>query len=233
MTPQRKKFIHSLIFPTFFLLVIWLVKISEHTLDADFTQFGIYPHKLQGLIGIVTAPLIHADFDHLYANTIPLFVLSLGLFYFYNKISYKVFFLIYLITGTWVWFGAREAYHIGASGIVYGLMAFVLISGLIRRDFRLIATSLIVVFLYGSMIWGIFPLNKKISWESHLLGAVAGLVLAIIYRKEGPQPIKYSWETESDDEPEDEASIEKENNTIKINYTITEDKPANTEVKND
>lgn len=193
---------HSLVFPVFFLLILWMVKVAEVIVETSFVHFGIFPHKPEGLIGIITSPLIHADWSHLYANSVPFLTLSIGLFYFYNKISYKIFFLIYFITGTWVWFGAREAYHIGASGIVYGLASFILFSGAIRRDIRLMAISLITVFLYGSMIWGIFPIYKKISWESHLMGAVAGLIMAIIYSKEGPQRIRYAWELEPDDPDE-------------------------------
>lgn len=198
MNLENKRFIHSLVFPSLFLFVIWAVMLSGRVLETDFAKFGIYPHRFEGLIGILLSPLIHADFSHIYANTIPFITLGIGLFYFYNKIAYKIFFLIYFITGTWVWFGAREAYHIGASGIIYGLASFIFFSGIIRRDFRLMSVSLITVFLYGSMIWGVFPIYKKISWESHLMGALAGLILALIYRKEGPQRIKYAWENEND-----------------------------------
>lgn len=206
MNIEVKRFYHSLVFPIFFVLIIWSVKGSENITGSSFVHFGIYPLTLKGLSGILFSPLIHADMAHLYANTIPFLTLGIGLFYFYNKIAYKVFFLIYIITGTWVWFSAREAYHIGASGIVYGLASFVFFSGIIRKDFRLMAVSLITVFLYGSMIWGIFPIHKRISWESHLMGGIAGLLMAIFYRKEGPKKIEYSWESEpeGDTEKEDE-----------------------------
>lgn len=201
MNIEKKRFYHSLVFPVFFLAIIWGVKISGHILDAEITHLGIYPLTLKGLSGIILSPLIHADFSHLYANTVPFLTLGIGLFYFYNKIAYKIFFLIYITTGTWVWFSAREAYHIGASGIVYGLASFIFFSGIIRKDFRLTAVSLITVFLYGSMIWGIFPIYRKISWESHLMGGIAGLLMAVFYRKEGPERVPYSWESEPDDEP--------------------------------
>ncbi len=226
MNIERKRFYHSLVFPFFFVLVIWMVKLSELVLGISLVHFGIYPNSPEGLIGIITSPLIHADFEHLYANTVPMLTLGVGLFYFYNKISYKVFFLIYLITGLWVWFGAREAYHIGASGIIYGLASFIFASGIIRRDMRLLAISFITVFLYGSMIWGIFPIYKKISWESHLMGALAGIVLAFIYRKEGPQRIRYAWEDEpADDEPSLQIeSPEKKEKDASLNYIYNEEK---------
>lgn len=199
MTPEKRRFVHSLVFPTFFILIIWFLKIIEFILDSDFSEFGIYPHKIQGLIGIVTSPLIHKDFHHLAANTIPFYTLAVGVFYFYNKIAYKIFFLLYFFSGLWVWFGAREAYHIGASGIIYGLSSFLFFSGVFKNDVRLLAISLLVVFLYGSMIWGVLPFDTKISWESHLAGMIAGFILAYYFRHQGSVRVKYDWEDEDND----------------------------------
>lgn len=197
---EKKKLIHSLIFPIFFVIVLWTIKLIEIVLGTSFAFLGILPLKMQGLIGIITAPLIHGDIKHLTNNTVPFLVLSVATFYFYRPLGYKVFFLSWLMTGIWVWCGGREAYHIGASGIVYGLASFLFFSGAIRRIPELAAISLIVVFLYGSMIWGIFPFIPDISWESHLSGGIAGLILAFFYRHDGPQPKKYEWEelTEED-----------------------------------
>jgi len=197
---EKKRFYLSLVFPLFFLSICWLIKISEYVFEINLSTLGVYPLKLKGVPGIFLSPLIHGDFNHLIANSIPLLTLSIGLFYFYHKISYKIFFLIYIITGIWVWFGAREAYHIGASGVVYGLASFIFVSGVIRNSVQLMSIALIVVFLYGSMVWGILPIEEGVSWESHLLGSVSGLILAIIYRKEGPKRIKFEWEDEDDDE---------------------------------
>lgn len=106
------------------------------------------------------------------------------------------------MVGIWVWVGGRSGYHIGASGLVYGLASFLFFSGVIRNDIRLLAISLLVVFLYGSMIWGIFPIFPQVSWESHMLGGISGLVLAIYYRKYGPQKKVYEWELEEEEEEE-------------------------------
>ena len=201
---EKRKFILSLIFPLFFIFLIWMVKIVEVGLELDFTSYGIYPHKLKGIFGIITAPFIHADFSHLINNSIPLFILSAGIFYFYSPIAYRVFFLTWIITGVWVWLSAREAYHIGASGLIYGFAFFLFFSGVFRKDVRLMAISILVVFLYGSIVWGIFPFFVQISWESHLMGAVAGLFLAIIYRKYGPQRKRYDWELEEDEENDED-----------------------------
>jgi len=200
MKEDKKRFLYSLVFPVLFLMIIWIVKISEILLDANFAYLGIFPLKAKGLIGILTAPLVHSDIEHLIANSIPILILGSGLFYFYNKIAYKVFFLSYGIANIWIWFGARQAYHIGASGLVYSFASFLFVSGVIRKNMKLMAISLLVVFLYGSMIWGVLPLQAHISWESHLMGAIAGMVLAIYYRDSGPKRKIYSWELEDEDE---------------------------------
>ncbi|MBU8892950.1 MAG: rhomboid family intramembrane serine protease [Bacteroidales bacterium] len=204
MKEEQKRFLHSLVFPALFIIIIWIVKISEILLETNFVFLGIFPLKAKGLIGIFTSPLIHSDFEHLIANSIPLLILGTGVFYFYNKIAYKVFFLSYLIANIWIWLGARQAYHIGASGLVYSYASFLFFSGIARKNVKLIAISLLVIFLYGSMIWGVLPIQPHISWESHLLGAIAGMILAFYYRNQGPEKKKYSWENEEDEEPEDE-----------------------------
>jgi len=204
MEGEKKRFLYSLVLPGFFLLLIWLIKIVEVTLHLNFTFLGIFPLRIKGLIGIVTAPLVHSDFQHLAANSLPLLILGAGLFYFYRKIAGKVFLLIYLISNIWIWFGARYAYHIGASGIIYGMASFLFFSGVIRKNVKLMAISLLVVFLYGSMVWGLLPIQPHVSWESHLMGAIAGLVLAFYYRDRGPKRKIYSWEFEDEDEEDEE-----------------------------
>jgi membrane associated rhomboid family serine protease len=197
---ERKKFIHSLVFPCFFLFLIWFVKMTELGLETDFAQFGIFPRELKGITGIITAPLVHDDFRHLIDNSVPVFVLSLAIFYFYREIAYKIFFIIYFVTGFLVWIAGREAYHIGASGLIYGFASFLFLSGVIRQNVNLLAISLLVTFLYGSMIWGILPYDYQISWESHLMGALTGIVVSIIYRDMGPERVKYSWEEEEQED---------------------------------
>jgi len=201
---EQKRFLYSLIFPGLFILIIWIVKISEILLGKDFGFLGIFPQKANGLIGILTAPLIHSDFQHLIANSVPLLILGTGLFYFYNKIAFKVFFLSYLIANIWIWFGARQAYHIGASGLVYSFASFLFFSGVVRKNVKLMAISLLVIFLYGSMIWGVLPIQPQISWESHLMGAIAGAILALYYKNQGPPPKRYSWEFEDEEDFDEE-----------------------------
>ena len=200
---EKKIFRYSLVFPTLFVFIFWLVKIIETAFDLNFATFGVYPLHLEGLPGIVLAPFIHGDFKHLGANTVSFFILSWALFYFYRKLAYRIFILLFLLSGTCVWLGGREAWHIGASGLVYGLASFLFFSGIFRNDARLLTIGLIVAFLYGSMFWGIFPILPEISWESHLWGAVSGLALSVFYRKQGPQRQKMEWEDEPDDETDE------------------------------
>lgn len=193
---EKKRFYISLAYAAFFILIIWLVWFVEIMLDLDFASYGLFPRKISGLKGIIFAPLIHANLTHLFNNTIPMLVLTTALFYFYPDLSVRIFLLTYLMVGIWVWVGGRDAYHIGASGLVYGLASFLFFSGVFRNYIRLMAVSLVVVFLYGSLVWGIFPMKDGISWESHLLGAVAGLILAIYFRKSGPQKPEHHWDDE-------------------------------------
>lgn len=203
MTEEKKRFTYSLIFPLFFLFILWSVKLVEVFMNLDFAFLGIFPLKAKGLIGILTAPLIHSDFEHLIANSIPILILGTGVFYFYNKVAFKVFFLSYFIANIWIWFGARQAYHIGASGLVYSFASFLFFSGVFGRNMKLMAISLLVVFLYGSMIWGVLPIQPHVSWESHLMGGIAGMVLAIYFRSYGPKRKVYSWEFEDEEDEED------------------------------
>jgi len=199
----RKKLLLSIIIPGIFIFFMWLAKIIEVLFETDFSCFGIYPLTARGLQGIFFSPFIHDDFNHLFNNSLPLFFLSVALFYFYSEVALKVFAWTYFLTGFLVWIAGREAWHIGASGLVYGLASFLFFSGIIRRYFRLIALSLLIVFLYGSMVWGIFPgIYKNVSWESHMLGFFSGVILSVWYRKEGPQRPVYEWmEEEEMEEP--------------------------------
>lgn len=182
MSSEAKKFRNSIVFVLSFTMVLWLVKALEWAVALDFGFLGILPRTLSGTMGIITAPLVHGDVLHLISNTFPLLLLGVSVFYFYDRIALEVFAWIYFMSGFWVWMAARDAYHIGASGLVYGLVAFLFFSGLFRRDTKSLTISLIVIFLYGGMLQGLFPTNDRISWESHLLGALAGAFCAFFYR---------------------------------------------------
>jgi membrane associated rhomboid family serine protease len=198
-----RRFRISLIFPTLFMIVLWLIKVVELSENIDLSFLGIYPRKGSGLVGIITAPLVHANFDHLINNSIPLFFLSVAVFFFYHKVAFKVYLYGYFLTGLAVWLFARPSYHIGASGLIYVFASFLFFSGIIRQNINLLAISLLVTFLYGSMVWGIFPYKPDMSWESHLMGMMVGLGLAIVYRNEGPVMKKHVWEEEEEEAPPD------------------------------
>ena len=206
MKLEKRIFTHSLIFPAAFVFLIWVVEIIEQITGLSFVQFGVYPLHLKGLPGILFSPFIHSDFNHLISNSIPFFILSFALVYFYRRISYRIFIQMYLLAGLCVWLSGREAWHIGASGVVYALAAFHFVSGIIRNDTRLLTLSVVVVFLYGGMVWGMFPINPDVSWEGHLWGAISGVVLAFYYRKYIIRRDKFDWEDEEEDDEEDEES---------------------------
>ncbi|MBN1953046.1 MAG: rhomboid family intramembrane serine protease [Bacteroidales bacterium] len=205
--PDRQKLFLALLFPSLFLFLLWLIKIIEVTGHYNLSEYGLYPLEAKGIKGILFFPLIHSSLEHLINNSTPLFILSATLFYFYRPISYKVFLLIYFIHGIWLWFFARDGCHIGASGLIYGLGAFLFTSGIIRKNTNLLAISLMVAFLYGSMVWGIFPLKESISWEGHLTGLASGIIFAFFYKDFGPKPNFGQWEKEMPDdgnEPDDD-----------------------------
>jgi membrane associated rhomboid family serine protease len=200
---EKVKLLDSIFFPSVLLIIIWAIKIIENVLNLRLGTLGIYPLHLSGLPGIFFAPLIHGDYSHLFTNSGPLLILGTAVFYFYRPVAFRLIFMAWIMTGIWVWFGGREAYHIGASGLIYALASFLFFSGFIRRSIELMAISFVIVFLYGGMIWGIFPLRENISWESHLMGGIAGFILAIYYKDQGPQRKRFDWELEEDD-PEEE-----------------------------
>ena len=202
----NKKFYYSIFIPLTFPVVLWIVYFISLSLNLDLSRMGILPRDMFGILGIISGPIVHANFSHLLSNTIPLIILGWAIFFFYSKVSFKTFILIYVLTGLLVWLFAREVYHIGASGIVYGIVSFLFFSGIFRRDNKSISIALIVTFLYGGIVWGILPGQKGISWESHLFGGIAGIITAFIFRKIEP-PKKYDWEDEEDDFDVDELEV--------------------------
>jgi membrane associated rhomboid family serine protease len=203
---KPKEFFRKLIIPLTFPILLWIIYIVTYLFNISTYQLGILPRNLSGLIGIFTSPLIHGGFSHLISNTAPLIVMGFSIFYFYPKVAYKVFTIIYFGTGILVWIFAREAYHIGASGIIYGFVSFLFFSGVFRKDNRSIALALVVVFLYGGLIWGVLPVEKGVSWESHLFGAFVGIIPAFIFRKIDP-PKRYDWEDEDSDTPVEKLEV--------------------------
>lgn len=205
MDPAKKHTIFTALrIPLFFLMLMWLVHLSNLFFDLNLFKYGIFPREVSGLKGILLSPLIHStkDFSHIINNSTPFFILGWSLFYFYRKIAWLVLSASWIVGGLFVWIAARDSYHVGMSGVVYSLAFYLFFSGVFRKDMRLLAISLFVVFLYGSMIWGIFPLDDSVSFESHLLGGIVGLVLAFFLQDEGAtfKKKKYQWEIDEEEE---------------------------------
>tara|TARA_R110002050_G_scaffold18755_7_gene54452 strand:- start:11936 stop:12667 length:732 start_codon:yes stop_codon:yes gene_type:complete len=190
--------------PLVLVLTIWSVYLIEIRLGINFNKYGILPRSVSGLRGIILSPFIHGSAKHLYNNTIPLFVLTSSLIYFYRHIAIKILIFGVLVSGFLTWCIGRESYHIGASGLIYVLASFIFFKGVFTKHYRLVALSLVVVFIYGSMLWYIFPIKDEISWEGHLSGFVIGLFFAIFIKVPVPSIKKFDWEREDYNEEDDE-----------------------------
>lgn len=191
------------IYPLIFVMLMWIVFWLEIRFNLNFTPNGIYPRRFYGLQGVLFSPFIHGSLKHLFNNSIPILALTAALFYFYRKVAWRVLFFIAIGGGLLTWVVARPSYHIGASGVVYGLASFLFFKGIWSKHYRLTALSLIVVFIYGSLVWGTMPLDPSMSWEGHLSGFIVGLILAFAVRQKIATPKKYEWEKEDFDEEND------------------------------
>ena len=196
-----RRIILSFLLPFLFVSLLWLIKIFESLTGIELSGLGIKPLSAGGLPGILAAPFIHEDFRHLFNNSLPLLFLSTMIFYFYPDAVFRIIFFTWIITGTSVWLAGRMGVHIGSSGLVYGFASFLFFSGILKKHLRLIALSLLIVFMYGEMVWGLFPgVGKSISWESHMLGFISGILLSIICRNKGPQPPVPEWLNNEEEE---------------------------------
>ncbi|MCC7050414.1 MAG: rhomboid family intramembrane serine protease [Bacteroidia bacterium] len=191
---EKRKVFHALLYPSLFLFIIWLIKVIEVLSETDFHTLGVYPRLISNLpLGVFFMPLIHSDWEHLFSNSVALFSLGFLLIFFYRPLHFKIFWVIYFASGIITWLIGRSSYHIGASGLIYGLMSFLFLSGLLRKHLPLMAVSAITILSYGSIVWGIFPFAAQFSWEGHLGGFISGALLAIYYRHEGPQKKPFVW----------------------------------------
>lgn len=194
--------IETLVYPALLLVVMWLIYWAEYLFNTDFYKFGVLPRTVEGLKGILFMPLIHSKHEiaHIVNNSVPIAFLLGALIFFYREVALKVFIISWLVIGLLVWIYARNkgAYHIGMSGMIYSLAGFLFTSGVIRKFLPLQAISMFVAFMYGGMIWGILPIEEKISWEGHLMGLIIGVILAFYYKKIGPTSPKYQYEIEKE-----------------------------------
>ncbi|WP_288911451.1 rhomboid family intramembrane serine protease [uncultured Bacteroides sp.] len=224
MKPDIRRMALATAVPLFILFIMYILKILEVGMDWEFTKLGIYPMQQRGVFGVFAHPLVHSSFKHLFANTLPFFFLSWCLFYFYRQIAPYILFLIWICCGILTFCIGKPGWHIGCSGIIYGLAFFLFFSGLLRKYVPLIAISLLVTFLYGGLVWNMFPQFAKAStsWEGHLSGAIAGTLCAIIFMKRGPQrPDPFDDEEEDSDTENKEESGEE--NTDPSDESLTQD----------
>ncbi|MBK8338622.1 MAG: rhomboid family intramembrane serine protease [Flavobacteriales bacterium] len=186
LDPQRQRIWSAAVFPALAVLLLWLIHIIGDAYGLPLYKGGVLPREASGIVGIFTSPFIHGDYEHLFNNSLPILVLGWCLLYFYPRVAWRVLVGIWLFAGAWVWISARSDRHIGASGVIYGLAAFLFFSGLFRKRRALMAIALLVVFMYGGLLWGLLPIVPRVSWESHLWGGIAGVVLAWFYRNVEP-----------------------------------------------
>lgn len=221
-----KSLIKTGFYPFLFVLTMWLVYYIDHIFHLNLSTLGTAPRTIKGLSGILFSPFLHSNLEHLASNSIPMLILGMLTFYFYRPIAWSVFIWMYFMSGIWLWIGGRntpegEMYHIGASGLIYAAAVFLFFSGVLRKHKQLMVISALVLFLYGSMMWGIFPLKEEISWEAHLFGAISGLMVAYNYRKEGPQRKEYEWENEDENDEENTQDENNDNQDLNSDQTQT------------
>lgn len=199
---SRGNFVLALKLSFGYIALIWSVFIFDQVLNLGLVRFGLIPGHVEGLRGVLTAPLLHLNFPHIASNTLPLMIGGTAMLFLYPNSSLRALPVIYAGSGLLAWTFARESVHIGASGLVYGMLAYVFVAGVLRRDMRSVGTSIMIWFLYGSMVWGVMPTAPGTSWELHLTGALLGVVMAWVCRDWDHPPYKrYSWELEDEEEP--------------------------------
>lgn len=221
------------IVPSFLLILLWGVFFIEHTFHLDLTCHGIFPRTILGLQGIIFSPFLHGDLNHIASNSLPLFILTTALIYFYRNVSLKLLFYGILLSGFITWVIGRESYHIGASSLIYVLVSFIFFKGMMTQYYRLMALSLTVVLLYGGMLWYVFPeVDKQISWEGHLAGLITGFFFAIRFKTpDYKKIIQYPWE-KLDFNPQDDAFMKHfDDNGNFINTTIDDEITIPTVIK--
>jgi len=202
---EKELFFHSILKSVIIVAILWVAFLLNDIFGLHWNEYGMHPRKPEGLFGIITMPFLHGDISHIFSNSIPLIVLLFSLFYFFHKKASLILATTWFVVGVLTWVIGTDGVHIGASGIVYALAFFLVAISVIKQETKLMAYSLIIIFLYGSIVWGFFPQlfpDKHISWEGHLAGAITGIILAFFYRSEGPEKKVYFEEEEEEEEEE-------------------------------
>ena len=210
---EKELFFHAILKSVIIVSVLWIAFLINDIFGLQWNEYGLHPRDVKGLSGIFTMPFLHGDASHLFSNSIPLLVLLFSIFYFFYKKAALILMMTWFMAGVLTWVIGTEGVHVGASGILYALAFFLVTISILKQETKLMAYSLIIIFLYGSIVWGFFPQlfpDKHISWEGHLAGAITGIVLAFFYRKEGPVKKVYF----EDEQDEEDALETNENNNI-------------------
>jgi len=203
---EKELFTHSILKSVIIVAVLWVIFLINDIFGLQWNDYGLHPRNIDSLFGIFTMPFLHGDISHLFSNSVPLLVLLFSIFYFFPKKAWLILMMTYFMAGTLTWIIGTQGTHVGASGIVYALAFFLVTISVLKQEPKLMAYSLIIIFLYGSIVWGFFPQlfpDKHISWEGHLAGAITGVILAFFYRKEGPVKKVYFEEEEEEEESEE------------------------------
>ena len=203
---EKELFYHSILKSVILVAILWVAFLFNDIFGLHWNEYGMHPRKIEGFWGILTMPFLHGDLSHLFSNSIPLLVLLFSIFYFFHRKAALILMMTWLVVGILTWVIGTEGIHIGASGVVYALAFFLVTISVLKQEPKLMAYSLIIIFLYGSIVWGFFPQlfpDKHISWEGHLAGAITGIILAFFYRNEGPvKKVYFEDETEIEEEAE-------------------------------
>ena len=230
MGEKNNEFLQKLILPTSVVALMWLVKIYEVIRGVKLTRWGIFPRDWDGIFGILGAPFIHSDWQHLMSNSLPMFMLLSMVMVFYRKVAIPSLVIITLFTGFIVWLFARESYHVGASGVVYGLVSFLAWTGIFRRNLKSIVLALVILVMYGGYFHGIVPNKEGVSWESHLFGGIVGIFTAFLFKdvreddeEDRPDPWTESNETEEYFLPRDAFEMTKEERYLQSLLPPTDD----------
>jgi len=218
--PKTPPILKSVLVGLVFTALPWLVFGYEKWNNISLSEYGILPRNIAQFWGMFTSPFLHADVQHLISNTTPLFILTAFLHHFYRKFFGWVYLSIFLLSGFWTWIIGRPDIHIGASGVVYGLTSYIFFSGAWSKNYKLAAISLLIVFLYGSIVWGVFPMERHVSWEAHLSGFVAGFIMSLYFKKQLPTRKKFDWELIDDQTEYVQVPVEEIENGITVTRYI-------------
>ncbi len=216
MSPTTYSIKHSVTYTVLFIAALWMIKSAEILFSIDLVTYGVLPGEFSGLVGILTAPLIHGSISHISNNSLSLLILGSAILYGYPNTRWKVISIIWIASGIGVWLFARPVHHIGASGLTHGIFFYIFIVSILRRDKRSIVLMMIAFFMYGGMVMTIFPRELGISYESHFFGALVGAVCAFMFFRSDPKLAEKTFDWQESEEIED--------SVIGDDWKLTDDK---------